>query len=235
VDSNTGAACKSVIARRFGFTAGRIESLKWLGLGLMFAEHWMRYVTGALPHWAYLGGRAAFPLFVFALALGLSGAAPATLGRVLLRTLAWAVVAQAGLWLLEPPPLSANVLFTFALGMAAALAVQRLDSAFLLALILAAIGALGFACEFGPIGVAFVAGAILLARKEDPPVLAWVAVALVLAALALPNGSHFALASIPMALAIRQWGPELPRVRGAFYRAYALQFPVYAAARWAIA
>ena len=34
-----------------GIGSGTIESLKWLGLIVMVAEHWMRYVVGELPLW----------------------------------------------------------------------------------------------------------------------------------------------------------------------------------------
>jgi hypothetical protein len=64
---------------------------------------------------------------------------------------------------------------------------------------------------------------------------AWLAVAGLLVTLAVPNGNHFALAAVPVALIVWRLGIRVPRVRGAFYWAYALQFPVFAGARMAFA
>lgn len=227
MDSNTHAVGHSWLE----IPTGRIEALKWVGLVLMLAEHGMRYVVGDLPPWLYQCGRLAFPLFVFSLALGLHRQVPARLRPVLLRMFGWALVAQAAMWFVEDPPGRLNVLFTFAMGLTAAGCVQRVRSQMLLSLALLAIAVVANWCEFGPVGVAFVGGAVLLAQADDPPVAAWVAVGGLLTALALPNDSHFALAAVPIAVLILLAGPELPRVRGAFYRLYVLQFPVFALAR----
>jgi hypothetical protein len=225
------------MVRLSGIHSGTIESLKWLALIAMLAEHWMRHVVGEVPGWVYQCARVAFPLFVIALALGLRTQSRARLRAVMLRMLAWAVLAQATLQCVDAPEGRLNVLFTFALGLGlvAAFEAERHPSPFVLALALAAAGTAALWCEFGVVGVAFVAAAVAIARADGPPAAAWLAVAGLLAALAVPNGNHFALAAVPVALIVWRLGIRLPRVRGAFYWAYMLQFPVFAGARMAFA
>ncbi len=211
--------------------SGVIESLKWLALGLMFVEHWMRYVVGETPEWIFRTGRVVFPLFVFSFALALRRQPCPKLLKVIFRMFAWAIAAQAALQLVDAPDGQLNVLFTFGLGLTAAYGLGCIRPSFGLAIALCAIGVGAHWCEFGIAGVVFVAGAIALARAEDPPAIAWLAVAGLLAVLAIPNGNHYALAAVPVALLVWRLGIGPPRIRGAFYWAYALQFPVYATAR----
>ena len=208
-----------------------IEPLKWLALAIMLAEHWMRYVLDDLPPWLFAVGRIAFPLFAFALAFGLQAQPCARLPRILVRMFAWAAIAQATIQFVDAPDSRLNVLFTFALGLAAAYGFGCVKSLLVTALMLCVIGAAAWWCEFGPVGVAFVAGCITLARAGDRPLAGWIAVAALLALLAVPNGNHYALQAVPLAL-LSAWLPvNVPRLRGVFYWAYALQFPVYAGAR----
>ena len=187
-----------------GIGSGTIESLKWLGLIVMVAEHWMRYVVGELPLWMYRCGRLALPLFVFALALGLRSLPGTRMPAVTLRMFAWALVAQASLQLVEAPEGQLNVLFTLGLGVAIVLVFERIRSPLVRALALCAAAVTSLWCEFGPIGTAFVAGTVGLARSRNPPPAAWAAAAALLVALALPNRSHFALAAVPAALLVWQ-------------------------------
>ena len=212
-------------------TSGMIESFKWLGLIAMVVEHWMRFVVGEVPDWVYQVGRIAFPLFVLSLALGLRRQPLPKFWAVTKRMLVWALIAQACLQLVPAPEGQLNVLFTFTLGLAAVYGLSRWRPSFLLAIALCAIGVVALWCEFGPIGVAFVATAVGVARADDPPRAAWVAVAGWLVALAVPNGNHFALAAVPVALLVWRLDVSVPRLRGAFYWIYALQFPAYAAVR----
>jgi hypothetical protein len=212
-----------------------IELLKWVALLAMLAEHWMRYVAGELPPWLFALGRLAFPLFVFALALGLRGQPLPKLAAVMLRLFLWGVAAQATLLLVDAPRQQLNVLFTFASGAAAAHALASNRSPFVVAIALCTIGAVSLRCEFGLAGVAFVAGCVTLARAKDRPLVAWFVVAGLLAALARPNGNHWALAAAPVALGLAMLPIRIPRVRGIFYRVYALQFPIYAIAKGALA
>ena len=197
----------------------------------MLAEHWMRYVVGDLPAWLFACGRLAFPLFAFAVALGLRAQPCPKLVSVLFRMLVWAAVAQATIQLVDAPEDRLNVLFTFAFGLAAAHAVSCISSPLLVAVLLGAIGIVSLWCEFGLVGVAFVAACVALARAGDRPLAAWVALLVLLALLAVPNGNHFALAAVPLTLLVAWLPIRVPRLRGAFYWAYALQYPVYAAAR----
>ena len=197
----------------------------------MLVEHWMRYVVGDLPDWAYAVGRLAFPLFVFALALGASRLPRSKLAAIILRMLAWAIVAQAALLLVDAPERQANILFTFALGLAAVWLVEGEWPLLLQAVALAAIGVSGHWCEFGVVGVAFVAVTVRVARAGEAPPTAWLAVAFMLFALALPNHNHFALLAAPLAVLVGVSGIRVPRIRRAFYVLYALQFPVFAVIR----
>jgi len=222
---------RAAVQRALSDSSALIEPLKWLALLLMLAEHWMRYAVGDLPAWLFACGRVAFPLFVFAVALGLRDKPCTKLVHVLFRMLVWAAVAQATIQLVDAPENRLNVLFTFAFGLAAAHAVGCIGSPLLVAIMLAAIGTVSLWCEFGLVGVAFVAGCTTIARAGDRPLAAWIAVLALLALLAIPNGNHFALAAVPVAYAVAWLPLRVPRLRGAFYWAYALQFPVYAAAR----
>jgi hypothetical protein len=208
-----------------------IEPLKWLALVIMLAEHAMRYVAGELPPWLYAAGRVAFPLFAFALALGLRVHPCERLGKIIARMLVWAAIAQATIQFVDVPDDRLNVLFTFALGVAAAYAIGCMRQLGLAAVALGVIGIVSWWCEFGPAGVAFVAGSVTLARAGERPIVAWVAVLALLALLAIPNGNHCALAAVPVVFLVASVPVRLPRLRGAFYWAYALQFPVYAGAR----
>jgi hypothetical protein len=219
------------VTRFPGIGSGTIETLKWLALILMVGEHWMRHVVGSLPPWVYACGRLVFPLFVFSLALGLRSLPLHKLRSVTLRMFAWAIVAQATLQFVDAPERQLNVLFTFAFGLAIVFGFESLRSPFVQALGLGAVAVAAIWCEFGPVGVAFVAATIVFARAADPPAAAWVVVAGLLAALAVPNGNHWAIAAVPVAWLVWRFGIRMPRIRGAFYWAYTLQFPVFAAAR----
>lgn len=197
----------------------------------MLVEHWMRYGIGVLPDWAYAVGRLAFPLFVFALALGTARLPRARLPAIILRMLAWAIAAQAALLLVDAPDRQANILFTFALGLAAVWLVESEWPLFLQAVALAGITVAGLWCEFGVVGVAFVLVAVKVARAGDAPPAGWLAVAVMLAALALPNHTHFALLAAPLAVLVGRSGVRVPRIRHAFYWLYTLQFPAYALIR----
>jgi len=214
---------------------GVVESLKWLALSVMLAEHWMRYVVGSFPPWLFNLGRIVFPLFVLALALGLRETTGDKLGSVTRRMLAWAVAAQVAMQLVAAPALRLNVLFTFGLGLAAARIVACQPPTLRTALALLAIGVASIWCEFGTIGVALVAAAVAVARAGDPSPIGALAVMVLLVALAVPNGNHFALAALPVALLVWALRLRIPRLRGAFYWAYTAQFPIFAVARQALA
>jgi hypothetical protein len=197
----------------------------------MLAEHWMRYVVGELPDWAYAVGRIAFPLFVFALALGASRLRREKLPAIVFRMLGWAIAAQATLLFVDAPDRQANILFTFALSLTAVWLVESAWPLFLQAVALAGIGVAALWCEFGVVGAAFVVVTVKVARAGDAPVAAWLAVGFMLAALALPNHNHFALLAAPLAWTIGRSGIRIPRVRHAFYWIYTLQFPLFAVMR----
>ena len=226
---------RASVQRALGDGSALIEPLKWLALLLMLAEHWMRYVAHDLPPWLFACGRLAFPLFAFALGLGLRGQSCSKLLRVLFRMLVWAAFAQVAIQFVDAPDNRLNVLFTFALGLAAAYGVACIGSPLLVAILLGAIGVVSLWCEFGLVGVAFVAACVVLARARDRPFAAWVAALALLVLLAIPNGNHYAIAAVPLTLLIAKLPLRIPRLRGAFYWAYVLQFPLYAGARFLLA
>ena len=226
---------RAAVQRALGDGRALIEPLKWLAMLIMLAEHWMRYVADDLPPWLFACGRLAFPLFAFAAALGLRGRPCSNLLRVMFRMLTWAAVAQATIQFVDAPDDRLNVLFTFAFGLAAAYAIACFSSPLLVAILLAAIGIVSLWCEFGLVGVAFVAACVALARAGDRPLAAWIAVLALLGLLAVPNGNQYALAAVPLTLLMATLPLRIPRLRGAFYWAYALQFPVYAGARYLFA
>jgi hypothetical protein len=197
----------------------------------MLVEHWMRYAVGQLPDWAYAIGRLAFPLFVFAFALGASALPRAKLPAMLSRMVAWATAAQAALLSVDAPTGQVNVLFTFSLGIAVVWLLEGDWPLLLQAVLLAVIGVAASWCEFGVVGVAFIAVTVAVARAGEAPAAAWLAVAVMLAALALPNRNHFALLAMPIACLAGQSRIRIPRCRRAFYWIYALQFPVFATVR----
>lgn len=210
--------------------SGTIEAIKWLGVALMLLEHWFRFVVGALPDAVYYLGRLVFPLFVFALALALRAASWPTVRRVLLRLFVFATVAQAARLLLAAPPADLNVIFTFGLGVLVVHALACAPRVWAVLLVLGATALVAPFCEFGLIGVAFVASCVMLARTRRPSLPQYIFAGVAFVGLAVPNQSYFALVAAPVAIAIYYTGLHVPRIRGFFYWLYAGQWPVLAVA-----
>lgn len=211
--------------------SGHLEAVKWLAVLLMLQEHAFRYALDAVPVWSYLLGRLVFPLFVFAFAYGLAAAPWAKIRSILVRMFAWAAVAQLACLLVELPEPRLNVLFTFAFGLLAVHAIACGGSFWRSAALLGPVLLLGQACEFGLIGVGFVFSVVWLSRAEWRSRPGWLLAGFFLLALAIPNGSSFALLAVPVLWLLIRADYRMPRIRGAFYWLYAGQFPVFAAIR----
>jgi hypothetical protein len=115
---------------------GRREELKWLAAGLMVVDHVNGYLLGSQDPVLYALGRLAFPIFAMVLAWNLAEAGEGAKGRVLERLLLFGLLAQPFTMLLRYPLMPAipglepvwwqgNVLFTFAVGVAVVLALER--------------------------------------------------------------------------------------------------------------
>lgn len=208
---------------------GGVELVKWGAFAAMLVEHWgrARYGDGGIvgTYWHHVG-RLAFPLFVFALSVGLAHASLVAPSRVWRRLLVWGVVAQvASLLLREALPF--NVLFTLALGLACyELRRWRGWQAWASR---AAVLFVAAWCEFGQPGVLFVWAA--LAFFERPSDRGAGLVVLSLLGVCWIGGSWLALSAVPVFFALMAAPVRLPRVAGVFYLGYVVQFPLIAAVR----
>lgn len=201
-----------------------IELLKWLGVVCMLVDHLFLYVFGETNMIAERVGALAFPLFAIALSAGLCLRHEDYAWQILPRMVFFAVVAQvASLVVRDGFPL--NVIFTLALGVWGHLIWRSEHSLARRVGLSAGILALGMACEFSAVGVLLVWLLLDAMRSER-----WESLGLPLIVLAMlspfNSGSHFALLSPFVVLLVAAFSFELPRVRGVFYWAYVLQFPV---------
>lgn len=206
-----------------------LEAIKWAALAAMLIEHVAHFAFGMRSGWPFIVGRAAFPLFSLALAVGLAGKTIEEQWRAARRLGCWGLAAGFLVALVkEPAPL--NVLFTFALGVGLD-AWWRGARGYKLAVTVAALP-LAFAVEYGPLGVAAVALLAAWARSQT-----WRAgwkFAASVAFVALVPGNALSLLWWPLALVIGRLFPNLPRGRRLFYWAYAGQWPLLAALRAAL-
>lgn len=218
-------------------TAGRplvraqsLEAIKWTALVLMLVEHVFYFVLERMPVSVMLVGRSVFPLFAMALAVGVSGIPAAdreAWGRLLVRLLAWGIVAAAAGSLVRDA-LPANVLFTLALGLFVDIAWRSghwsrwfsVGAALLL----------GFAVEYGPCGVAAVALLCGWARDQGSRG-GLVQLGLAIGLICVANGNIFAVFAPLIAWALDRGELAIPRVPRFFYWAYAGQWPVFALLR----
>lgn len=194
-----------------------IESIKWLACIAMLVEHYFRFVPGELPHWAYVLGRCVFPLFAFALGLGLANAAEGAEKRTLKRLAVATVLAYAAS-LLVRPAYPVVVLATLFLALWLHSAIRRREW-----LEIVVIMGLSLFVEFGPLGV-LGAQALMVGSPA--------AIAIGLVAICGANQDWAALVALPaIALAL---SVELPRIRHAFYAIYIAQFPAFALVRFIV-
>lgn len=220
-------------ARNRLVTDGTLEGLKWLALVLMTGDHVNKDLFKATLPFLFEAGRLALPLFVFVLACNLARPGALERGvyqRTMLRLAIFGALAAvpamalgglvAGWW-----PL--NVLFTLLVLTATLYLVERGT----LASHAAAVGVFligGSSVEFWWPALAFGLAVWWYCKRPT-----WVALALAtasLAALAVINGNHWALATLPLLLLATRLDLNLPRVRWVFYVFY----PAHLAAIWLI-
>lgn len=208
-----------------------LEVTKWVAFALMLADHANTFLLERRYPVLFLLGRLVFPLFALCLAEGLAGRGELRANDCLKRLLLWACIAQVP-WAQFESSYGLDVLFTLAGGLAVWLSVAGGGSPWRRGLwSLLAVGAASF-CEYGVAGVAFVTCALWWRETPSRWSLSavWVAAALLYA----PNHSWFALAAVPVFLALRHAG-EVPRARHWFYPLYAGQFVAFAFLSWRLA
>ncbi|MDY6948554.1 MAG: TraX family protein [Pseudomonadota bacterium] len=204
--------------------------MKWVGLVAMLIEHVAHFASGMTQGWPFVIGRLAFPLFTVALAVGCAQKTLVELRYVVVRLAAWGVAAGVlGMLVREPVPL--NILFTFALGIT--LHVTLRDTRAGKLMVSAAVLIAAMFVEYGVLGVIAVAIAMHGARHAEPMPRAGM---FLLAALliACVKFNQPAVIAIPALLALAMFPVEVPRLRGFFYVAYAMQWPVIAAVKVAL-
>ena len=211
--------------------AGQLEAVKWVALAFMLLEHFWRYAIGEMPPAVYQAGRIAFPLFAFALALGL-GSKPCVAVRVVLgRIFAWGLVAQVAGLLVDVPLTRLNVLFTLGLGLLSAYAFSCEPRWWRAAIFAVPIAILGWHCEFGLWGAGLVFALLQLARSGWQSRNYWLLTGLMLVTLSIPNRSMSALLAVPAVYLVILSGITVSRIRRVFYWIYVAQFPAFALMR----
>jgi len=215
-------------AQRFTIHDGTVETLKWLAVLLMCADHANKYLFNETLPYCFEAGRIAMPIFVFVLAYNLARPDAGARGiyhRTLVRLSLFAVIATPPFLILGSLtwgwwPL--NILFTLLLVTAI---VSQIDSA-------ESRGKLriGVAAALFIIGSAFVEfwwpavalGVGFWAFSKRPNWIAGVAVAVSLLSLYWINGNFWALGVLPIIILASKANIPLPRMRWFFYAFYPL-------------
>lgn len=209
----------------------RLELVKWVALGLMIGDHVNAYLfDGGYPV-LYAAGRLAFPLFAFALALGVAHHSPASLTATLRRLFVCAVAAQPWAFLVRGDA-HLTVLVTLLLGLAIDTALRARVRVSHAVVLIAGATALGALCEFSFLGVWFVALACRAARVRTGA--AQLAAVGALGLLYAVNGTNAALFAVPLLGVLLALPVVVVRVRYWFYGAYVMQFPLFLVLRWAL-
>lgn len=191
-------------------TSSARELLKWLAVILMTGDHVAKVIYGGYVPGLSEAGRVAFPLFALVMAYNLAQPS-ADVGKSVRRLALWGVIAQPvhaltfGYWL----PL--NILLTFSLSALVIYAVERRESS----VVVMAAGVLPLVVDYQWAGVGFVLLAWLGFRTRRP-LLTFAA----FAPLCVFNGNLWALAAIPVAVALSRATCTVPRGRWAFYGYY---------------
>lgn len=213
--------------RRSIVSTDGVELLKWLGAAAMLVEHVAHFVYGDRSGWPIIIGRAAFPLFALALAVGVNGKTIADEIGVARRLALWGV-ATFFLVALVKEPLPLNVLFTLALGLAWDTLWRAAWRYRYAALVLAF--PLMLTVEYGPLGVAAVAALCASVRRQG--LRSWLLLTLGAFLIAAVPGNIVSIIWWPIALAAAALlHLEVPRIKRAFYWIYAGQWPILAALR----
>lgn len=206
-------------------TLAGVEAWKWAALAFMLLEHVFRYALDAFPFSVFALGRQVFPLFGLALGVALAGQwRSQRITSLIAKLLMWGALAGlARAFVLPLFPL--NVLFTFALGIAL---YHGWRGNFLLkGLMLLGSVACGLYVEFGPWGIWAIALFCAFGESRRPEFLA-----AGVGCVCIAQGTWLPLLSVPLAVTLELVADGLPRWRGGFYYAYALQWPLIAGVAW---
>jgi hypothetical protein len=204
---------------------GVLEAIKWIALVLMLGDHVNKFLLNGTKEWLFACGRLAMPLFVFVLAYNLSrrdtlirGVYRRTIGRLFLfaclSTPPFILLGGLvnGWW-----PL--NILFSLcALAGIFALMKRGTTNSYTLAGLLFFFA--GAFVEYCWPVLALGTAVWLYCRQPS-----WIAIGIAVAGLAgicYTNGNGWALAAIPLILAVSGANLRVPRVRWAFYVFYPL-------------
>lgn len=201
-----------------GLRPQSVEVIKWAALACMLCDHIGTVLfDGTIPALNAIG-RIAMPAFGIALAYNLARPRALHNGafkRTLFRLLAIGVVAiPFHMLALDSGWLGLNIMFTFALAVAATWAWEK--AAYLPAIVIALVG--GFFVEFGWFGIAVVIFAYSHFREPS----AWTTAGLVasVVSLGLVNGNQWGLLALPLVWLLSASSIEIPRMRWAFYTFY---------------
>lgn len=203
----------------WAISAGSLESLKWVGLVLMAADHVNKYVLGEASASLYAMGRLVMPIFGFVLMYNLCRPGALADGvhlRVMKRLAVFGALATPAFVLLVGWwPL--NILFTLLVSTLIIFLWERGGvPRRLLAMAVFLVG--GAIVEFWWPALLCCLGAWAFVRRPDALRLAlWVGAT---ASLALINGNFAALVAIPLIWGARQVDIPMPRFRWAFYAFY---------------
>jgi TraX protein len=204
-------------------SAATLGAAKWLALLLMVVDHVNTYLLGASQPWMGALGRISMPLF--ALVLGCNLARPGLLEsgghwRMSRRLALGAALATPPVLALNPLlggwwPL--NMMVTLLVAVVGIGLLHRGDrqSVLLGCGVMVWGGALG---EYAWPAVGLCAAA--WAYQRQPGLRPACAFLVCLALLHPANGNSWALAAVPVLLALRQWTTQLPRAQWAFYAFY---------------
>lgn len=217
-------------ARSPAFTDGQLEALKWIALASMLLDHFGRHLLGwAQESWVFAGGRIAFPLFAFVLAMNLArrGDQAARSARVAGRLGLWAGISVFPSVLARGDPHVFNVLFTLSLGAALCWTLASDKPVTLRLAACIAIAVASQQVEFGLAGV-FLVVAVFVWRNDGQAGSALLAAVLFLATAWL-NASFGGvpallgtLACLPIAWLVSRVPLHAPRLQLAFYLIYPL-------------
>lgn len=196
----------------FRLNSSHLELLKWVGLVAMVVDHVnLKFFADSLPG-AFELGRLAFPLFAVALAFGFVRADRAQFIDVVCRVLLVAgATMPIGMLFFESAQL--NILFTLALGLAAA-GLSRFCAWYVAVAGFLFLGALSIFAEYSVIGFCLVFALVQWARDQSMSNLVAAVVSLFL--LFVVNGNHWAVASVAVVLLVSLSPFHVPRIKRFF-------------------
>lgn len=212
------------------FSPASLSAAKWLALVLMVVDHSNKYLfEGSVP-WMYAVGRICMPLF--AVVVGINLARPHMLAsggyqRMAIRLAVCGALASVPFIALGKLPLGwwpLNMMFTLLVAVLSAwlFDMRRPGATVAACLVLAWGGALG---EYWWPAIGLCLCVWAYQRRPSRALIASFLACLVL--LWFVNGNLWALAAVPVLVALRHWTLVLPRAQWVFYGFYPLHLVVF--------